>query len=264
MSGMNQWLAQCYDTPGAATQEDLQKVAEAEMFAKLASENGLDLNSMSDAEVSDLWNKVAMDEEHEDKKNGKGKPPPFTKKDGGDKDEKKDDEEKEAAAQEFAMQKAASDQIEFMDYCGRVMAHSYVNELTKIAKGMAGEGEKTAGANPLLDHLAGGGAAAATAAAPADVNERIQKLAAAAPGNTPAAQPSSTDRIDFLAAKHAVKLAEAAGIDVNVAAERLNAVLTLGPQESVKLATAENVDQAIEIRGLELLEQAGFEVNWAA
>lgn len=266
MSGMNQWLAQMYNTPGAPTQEDLQKVAEAELFSKLAAENGLDLNSMTDDEVADLWNKTAGEMPPQFAGNGDGE-----KKDEKDEkpkeEEKKDEEkeEKEAAAQEWAMQKAASDQIAFMDYCGRVMAHAYVNELTKIGQSMAEKdgSEKTAsaGAQSLLSNVAGSGVAASTASSPTDVNERIQKLASGAP--PVAQQPASTERIDYLGAKHAVKLAAEAGIDPNVAAERLNAVLTLGPQESTKIAAAQNVDQAIEIRGLELLEQAGFEVNWS-
>ena len=262
-NGMNQWLAECYDTPGAATSEDLQKVAEAELFAKLASENGFDLNAMTDEQVTDLWNKVAGD------KIAMDMPPQFgDKKDEKKKDEKKDDKkdeeeaEKEAAAQEFAMQKAASDQIAFMDYCGRVMAHAYVNELTKIGQSMAGEGEKTASSAPqLLDNLSQGGAAAATAEAPEDVNDRIQKLASGAPAAA-AAAPSSTANIDMQAARHAVELAKQAGLDPNITIQKLNAVLTLGPNESTKIASAQTIEEAVGTRALELLEQAGFEVNW--
>ena len=268
--GMNQWLAQCYDTPGAATDEDLQKVAEVQMFAKLAAENGLDINAMTDTQVADLWNKVAMEHDEED---GHGKAPPFTKKkDNGEKkeekEEKEEEEAKEGAAREWAMQKSASDQIQFMDYCGRVMAHAYVNELTKIGVSMADGGEKTASAGvaALLADLPQGGAASATAAAPEDVNDRIAKLAAAAPGASAAsaAATSTSQELDFLAAQEAVKIAAEAEIDPNFVAEKLNAVLTLGPNESTKIASAETFEQAVGIRGLELLEQAGFEVTWAA
>jgi hypothetical protein len=37
--GMNQELAAMYGTPSLATEEDQTKLAEAEMFAKLAAEN---------------------------------------------------------------------------------------------------------------------------------------------------------------------------------------------------------------------------------
>lgn len=267
--GMNQWLAQCYDTPGAATDEDLQKVAEVQMFTKLAAEEGLDLNAMTDIQVADLWNKVAM--EHEEGEDENGKAPPFTKKKGnGEKKEEEEEEKeeaKESAAREWAMQKSASDQIQFMDYCGRVMAHAYVNELTKIGASMAEGGEKTASAGvaALLADLPQGGAASATAAAPEDVNDRIAKLAAAAPGASASAAATSTSQeLDFLAAQEAVKIAAEAEIDPNMVAEKLNAVLTLGPNESTKIASAETFEQAVGIRGLELLEQAGFEVTWAA
>lgn len=262
--GMNQWLAQCYDTPGAATDEDLQKVAEVQLFAKLAAEEGLDLNAMTDTQVADLWNKIAMDHEEEEngKEKGNGKAPPFEKKEK--KEEKEEEEAKESAAREWAMQKSASDQIAFMDYCGRVMAHAYVNELTKIGASMADGDEKTASAGvaALLADLPQGGAASATAAAPEDVNDRIAKLASAAPAA--AAATSSSQTLDFLAAQEAVKIATEAEIDPNFVAEKLNAVLTLGPHESTKIASAETFEQAVGIRGLELLEQAGFEVTWAA
>lgn len=255
--GMHPWLAQCYRTPGAPTEEDLQKVAEAELFAKVALEQGFDVNQMTDEEVADLWNKTAGEI-----------PPQFVnKKEKGEGEEKKDEkkeeekEEKEAAAAEWAMQKAATDQVQFMDYCGRVMAHAYVNELTKIGEAMAKDGEKTAGENPLLSNLSQGGAAAGTAAAPEDVNDRIQKLASAAPG-TAATQPASSEKIDQLAAREAVKLATDAGIDKDLAASRVQALLTLGAQESTKIASVGTIDEAIQVRGLELLEQAGFEVNW--
>ena len=193
---------------------------------------------------------------------GNGKAPPFAKKD------EKEEEAKESAAQEWAMQKSASDQIKFMDYCGRVMAHAYVNELTKIGAAMADGGEKTASAGvaALLADLPQGGAASATAAAPEDVNDRIAKLASAAPGASAAgaATTAPSQELDFLAAQEAVKIATEAEIDPTFVAEKINAVLTLGPAESTKIASAETFEQAVGIRGLELLEQAGFEVNWAA
>lgn len=263
---MNEFLAQVYKTAGAPTDEDLQKVAEAELFAKLAYENGFNLDAMTDEQVADLWNKVGADEEAGEM------PPQFAKKEegGGDekkdekkeeKDEKKEEKEvaavKEAAAQEFAMQKAAQDQLAFMDYCGRVMAHSYVDELTKI--GAAMETAETVDGTKVAET----GVVAATAAAPDDVDDRIRKLAAAAPGIAPQlSSVSSTEKLDWLAADNAVAMAKEAQMDTDEVINKLNAILTLGPKETTKLAAAENIDQAIHIRGLELLEQAGYEVNW--
>jgi hypothetical protein len=61
------------------------------------------------------------------------------------------------------------------------------------------------------------------------------------------------------------KIAESGEFDGEIAADRIDAVLTLtgGDLQGTKVASAENVDQAVEIRSLELLEAAGYPVNWA-
>ena len=50
---MNEWLAQYFGT--APVSEDTVKQADAELFVKLAQDNGIDLNSMSEAEVQELY-----------------------------------------------------------------------------------------------------------------------------------------------------------------------------------------------------------------
>jgi hypothetical protein len=68
---------------------------------------------------------------------------------------------------------------------------------------------------------------------------------------------------DIQAAQAGLKIAEAAGWDSDQAVEKLNALLTLGVRESEKVAAAGgNFDDAVSIRGLELLEQAGYPVDW--
>ena len=68
---------------------------------------------------------------------------------------------------------------------------------------------------------------------------------------------------DLESAEHAVKIASAAGWDTNEVVERLTAVITLGPGETEKVAYAGgNYDDALAIRGLELLEQADYPVDW--
>ena len=71
--------------------------------------------------------------------------------------------------------------------------------------------------------------------------------------------------LDELAAEAAVSKVASAGWDANEAAERMFSVLTLdmAAEENSKVAAADGIDQAIEIRALELAEAAGYPVNWA-
>jgi hypothetical protein len=68
--------------------------------------------------------------------------------------------------------------------------------------------------------------------------------------------------LDTLASELAFNKAAEAGWDSDEAAERIIAVVTLSGGESQKVAMANDLDQAVEIRSLELLEQAGYPVTW--
>lgn len=107
---MNEILAQRYDTYSKITSEqDLEKNAAAEFLVKLAAEEGVDLDSLSDAEVSELLGEI--------EKNASA---PDT--------ETTDEQEKLAEA----------------DFLGRAMAHAYVDELAEIDK-VAGRGVGSGG-----------------------------------------------------------------------------------------------------------------------
>lgn len=240
---MNLDLAEMYGTPGVeqaklAQQEDLEKSAQAELFVKLAADNGIDLNQLTDDQIGQLWGdtfgvKLAgehedEDEDKDDEKDDSGdKAPPFQKK-----EDKSDEEEKEAAANaEFAAQKEWQEKVAQHDYLGRLMAHAYVSELNSIGEQI----EKQAAANMQEEPTA-----------------HTKKIAAA-----------STSAIDMKAVDLAIEKAAAAGFDRDQAEARVYAVATLGgPGESEKIAAATTVDQAVDIRSLEFLEAAGYEVNW--
>lgn len=68
--------------------------------------------------------------------------------------------------------------------------------------------------------------------------------------------------LDELAAEYAVEKAASVGWDGEEAAERIGAVLTLGVGESEKVASAADLESAVEVRSLELLEMAGYPVQW--
>jgi hypothetical protein len=250
---MNPFLARMYGTPGAPTDEDLEKVAAAQLFAKLAKDNNINLDDLTNDQIAGLWDEVMPKEAGElppalaaaaAAKKGEGKEEEKKEEKKDEKEEEKESQAKEAAVQEFMQKKAHVDQMAYMDYCGRVMAHSYVDELTKIGQSMQEGGEKP---EPETE---------------AEHAERISKLAEAAPGVQAEASQTTTQNLDYFAAQHAVELAKKANVAEDEVVSRLNALLTLGPKDSEKIASAQNVDQALDIRALELLEQAGYEINW--
>lgn len=55
---MDTWLASIYGTGGAAAQEDLEKIAQAEMAQQMAQQEGLDLNNLSPEQIEALGQEV--------------------------------------------------------------------------------------------------------------------------------------------------------------------------------------------------------------
>lgn len=194
----------------AADNEEAEKLAEVELFTKLAADNGIDLDQLSQDQVNDLWYafKTAGDEEPEKKE----------EKEDDDKDDKK-----EKAKAEFAEKKEASMKIAESDELGRLMARSFMDEVQKLASGQA----------PTLPKVA---------SAPTPV--------------------TSAPAIDQLAAELACEKAASAGYNPDEAAQRVIAVLTLGAPESMKVASAETLEAAVDVRALELLELAGYPVQY--
>lgn len=194
----------------AADNEEAEKLAEVELFTKLAADNGIDLDQLSQDQVNDLWYafKTAGDEEPEKKE---------------EKEEKKDDDKKEKAKAEFAEKKEASMKIAESDELGRLMARSFMDEVQKLASGQA----------------------------------PTQPKVASAP--TPV---TSAPAIDQLAAEMACEKAASAGYDADEAAQRVIAVLTLGAPDSMKVASAATLEAAVDVRALELLELAGYPVQY--
>jgi hypothetical protein len=133
---MNTFLAQAYGTAQPQPTADAEKVAQAELFAKLAADNNIDLSALQDDQVVELWNSVfakTAGESAEEKKEEK-------EEKHEEKEEKHEEkhEEKEAAADaaafaEWLQTKEAQAQWEQTDFAGRQMAHAYVDELKKMA-----------------------------------------------------------------------------------------------------------------------------------
>lgn len=301
MSDMDQYLAQLYNTNGAAeiATEDMHKTANAELFCKLAADNGLDLSTMSDEQIAGVYAQV------------------FPEDVGSD---------KVAAASEYVESKQEwAEKCAEADYMGRIMAHSFTQEREKIAgkeeaaegllsragKAIAGsrfgkaigahdiaEGRKIQGLAkklqdepnrgyqamrrrvPAGDNAAGGKSVKDRAAHQMErgtqrVHAGYRRLGAVGAGTAATGtalavgahhalkkKESSAAAFEELAANQAIKIAEDAGYDVEEAIDRVSAIHTLGLGESEKIAYVNDVDSAAHVRGLEYLESAGYPVNW--
>lgn len=283
-------LAEMYGTPGAT--EDLEKQAQAELFAKLAADQGVDLQQLTDEQVEGLWADTFAD----------------------------DGSAKIAEAQyEHAAMQDNQEKLAEADHYGRVMAHAYVQELGEIDKhGSAGtmldKGLKKM--RPLADIASGkdfrqGRQALKNIKSPLGAKMRVQDAAssikgrrgskkhkaavadvldftasaakgmrnrgaaktlglyggaAAAAGGAVAGKRSydrnkTSSAIDEFAVYSALEKAAEAGFDVDEVASRLDAVIELDQlPDSDKVASS--LDEQVDIRSLEMLEAVGVPVNW--
>lgn len=205
--------------------EDMEKAAAAELFVKLAQENGINLNQMTDADISSLWQET------------------FGEKTAEAAVEPTVDPTIEAAEQEHAEKQASLAKFAEAEELGRHMARSYVDELQKI-----GSAAKTAGDDKEEKKEE-------------KKDEKKDDKDADDKGGFPFKKASA---IDQLSAYKAVEKAASIGYSSEEAADRISAVLTLGlaNNDGVKVASAPNVETATEIRSLELLEAAGYPVTW--
>lgn len=117
---MNDWLAQMYGTAGAS--EETQKLANVDLFCKLAADNNIDLSQLSQDEIGDLYTQVFPEESAK----------LAEEKDEEDEEEKK---KKELAAEHVEEKKAFQEKFAEADLMGRVMAHSFNQELALIKEG---------------------------------------------------------------------------------------------------------------------------------
>jgi hypothetical protein len=281
---MNAFLAEHYGTNGGASaaQDDFEKQASVELFCKLASEEGIDLNSLSDAQVQGLYDGWLNKEAEEEKKEEEKKVEKA----------KEEHEEKKESAAKFAE----------ADFLGRVMAHSFAQESEKIAwsakelgtrvvegaKGLGKswlshvKGENVEAAKQLhrgqLERLyeAGGRHTEGTPAAETGkmlLKERAKRVAAigapvAAVGAAGAAgvhhaTKKESSALDELAFGRAAELAYAGGFDPDEAQSKIAAAFTLDLiEDSMKVASASDLGTAVDIRALELLERVGYPITW--
>lgn len=114
---MDAQLAEIYGT-GVSAEDDQVKLAAAELLVKLAADNDVDLSQFSDTEVSQMVSELSKTAEF----------PPVAE------GEKKEEKEESKESSESSEEKAAEEKVAEADFLGRVMAHSFNQELAEIQK----------------------------------------------------------------------------------------------------------------------------------
>lgn len=100
---MDEFLNELYGTSQIISGDDMEKQAAAEFLVKLAEQEGVDLDTLSDAEVGSLLSEI----------------------------------EGNMASQAEPEVDGAQEKLAEADFLGRAMAHAYVNELHEIEKAAA-------------------------------------------------------------------------------------------------------------------------------
>jgi hypothetical protein len=150
---MNEWLAQVYGTNGASGSDDLEKTAQAMMLQKMAEQEGIDLSGLTEEQLAALAEQVVSQDSAGDQQ--PQAPAPAMDNSGYT----ADDVEKLANLRALELLRQAGYQIEGdpapaaapqqsvaeeqeklaqakfaeADFLGRVMAHAFNQEITKIA-----------------------------------------------------------------------------------------------------------------------------------
>lgn len=289
---MEQFISSYFaDAQAPVQDENLEKQAQAELFAKLAAENGIDLEKLSEAQIEHLWTETFSTKEAEF-------PPP--KEEKKDEKEEKGEDKEEKAKEEHDKKKEAAAKIAEADFLGRYMAHAMVDEIRKEAAAQGEQSKEAAMPEALrkgLEAVKGGAGKAGKAVSGhmESVGKKVTEKAthvgtsnmkpghakavgaaahaagAAAVGGAAVGgkklhdhlKEKKSSALDELAAVEAVKIAHAGGWDAEEAGQLIGAAIT-NPElpESTKIAHVEDLAHAVEIRSLELLEAVGYPVTW--
>lgn len=211
---------------------NLEKQAQVELFAKLASENGIDIEKLSADEFAQLWNGTFA-----------GEPDTAAEKTAAEKAEAEKVAAQQAAETELAEKRAEAAKFAEAEALGRHMAHALTDEIRKIAGEMPEAFRKK-----IEEKKDEKGSDEKKKDEDKDEGKKLPEKKASA--------------IDELAVELALKKVAEAGLSVKQAQARLGALMVLGVSDSEKIASASDVSAAVEIRSLELLEAAGYPVNW--
>ncbi len=256
------------------SEEDLAKQAQWETFAKVAAAQGVDLSQFSDEDTHQLF-ELTM--------NGEGEKIAAEDDKPEDKDDDRpapgsDSEKVERAKKELEQKKEAMAKVAEADELGRVMARAYVDEIQKIASAEVETEEESKVASKMQHVLNEGkkGAKGAWDKAKGFAKENPKSTAAAAGGAAAAAGGAAAlarhrknlkkeaSDLDQIAAHWAIEKAAAAGYDGEECYRRLDAMFVLGQEGEMsneKIASANDFEDAVNLRANELLSLAGYPVE---
>jgi hypothetical protein len=265
---MDAQLAEIYGT-GHSAEDDQTKLAAAELLVKLASDNQVDLSQFSDAEITQMVSELSKTAEF----------PPAAE--GEKKESKETPESKEATPEsKESAEKAAEEKVAEADFLGRVMAHSFNQELGEIQK-QASVKDKVVGAAKKIPEFirkrmeaTGQGAKAVKSIAGSKlmgagdkaraIGQTVKKSPELAVGAAGAAggaaalaskgKKKESSALDSLASERAFELAKEAGW---VDAEG-NLMVPQTQEEKV----ASSLEIEVERRALQMLEESGLPVQW--
>lgn len=279
---MDEFLNELYGTSQIISGDDVEKQAAAEFLVKLAEQEGVDLDTLSDAEVGDLLAEI----------------------------------EKKGSAQ-AQPQAEAQEKLAEADFLGRAMAHAYVNELHEIeksaarpsaevgkevlrqGKGALGRLKEWAGIGKIQRGLSGRTAGQAESSAADKLRQRMitgqkthmmspemaQRYGQAAGSKAKAGKEMATKGTRELVSgagqlgKRVILPAAAVGTGAALLSNRGKTVQSSDAQfeefarqramemlaeagyDTEKVAEAE-LSQALDGRALQMLEQAGYPVQW--
>lgn len=260
---MDPRLAEIYGTNSEEQTQDTEKVAAAQLAEKLAGDESLNLDGMSEDQIEALAQEVLSQE-------------------NGQEQEAATEETEEAA--EETEEKQASEKLAEADYLGRVMAHSYVQELKNIEKqaGMKETAGKVMGhvkrhasdvkegfkdlkemaksprqAGSALKHSVKSQGVKGTVKGNKNSLKALGVAGAGAAGAGAAAKKykdkksSTASALDTLAAQRAIEILAENGIDLNEQAEEV--------EEKTASNPADVLAAAVEARAMELLQAEGYE-----
>jgi hypothetical protein len=232
---MNEFLAELYNTAdNIGATENLEKDAAAEFLVKLAADEGVDLDSLSDEEVAGLLTEIEKD---------------ASVNNGGETQEI-DDEAQEKLAE--------------ADFLGRTMAHAYVDELSTIEK-QAGRVTNVASKGYAALKKALGRAGEWAGAS--KVQRGVSRMRGGAPGGiiaSPQGRAGAEAAVGKTELKSGLKrFAKRVGIPLTAMAATAGGYKAYkGPKE--KKSFNEEFEDAAQQRAYEMLADAGYDVEKVA
>lgn len=122
---------------------EAEKVAQMEIFTKLAADNGIDLEKLSEEQIAYLWGETFKEASGDAPKEDEKEDEKEKESEGDPAEAKKEEAKKEHEEKKEAMAKVAE-----AAYLGKVMAHSLVAELREISKEASAETETDPGEQP--------------------------------------------------------------------------------------------------------------------